>query len=124
MENKSRRKNTHLKKLRGDYYYLLKIPYKTDILKDLIELHKEKNHCSVKRLIKEYHKRGFTFKGLFKSCDKILKSCIVCAQKLREYYKREPCKQMVFTKPLERVLAYILYFKLYKILKLYEKFVY
>ena len=30
-ENKSRRKNRDLKKLKGDFY-LLKIPYKTDIL--------------------------------------------------------------------------------------------
>ena len=56
-------------------------------------------------MIFEFQKYGFTFKGIYNICKDICNNCISCVQKKRNYYKREPTKQLVFKKPLERILT-------------------
>lgn len=56
-------------------------------------------------MIFEFQKNGFTFKGIYNICKDICNNCISCEQKKRNYYKREPTKQLVFKKPLERILT-------------------
>ena len=48
---------------------------------------------------------GYTYKGLYKDCKNIIEFCHICSQKKKEYYKREPTKQLIFTHPNERLLA-------------------
>ena len=50
-------------------------------------------------------KSGYTYKGLYNDCKNIINSCHVCVQKKKEYYKREPTRQLIFTHPNERLLA-------------------
>ena len=102
-QNKNKLSNRHKKKLIGDYI-LLKIPYKKNYMAKLNEIHNS-YHCSYKKLVSEYQRTGFSFKGIFNICKNICKYCKVCAQKKRDYYKREPSKQMIFKKPMSRMIA-------------------
>ena len=103
-KNKKNILNRHLKKDINDYK-LLKIPFKLNYIQDIKDLHVKKNHCSLKKLLKEYYNLGYTFKGIIKICKEIIKYCPICAQKNHKYYKREPSKQIIFKKPLERIIG-------------------
>ena len=102
--NKCTIKNRHKSKNLDDYY-LLKIPYNFDYYKKLNDLHVKKCHCSLNILSKEFMRLGYTYKGLYKDCKNIIEFCHICSQKKKEYYKREPTKQLIFTHPNERLLA-------------------
>lgn len=96
--------NRHLKKQKNDYT-LLKIPYKIDYIKLLSDIHINKSHISLNKLINEFYLAGYTYKGIISDSKKIIQNCVTCAQKKREYYKREPTKQIIFTKPFERFIG-------------------
>lgn len=66
---------------------------------------KKKYHCSLNIIIKDFYRRGFAYKGNFKNCKSIIEFCPNCNQKKTNYYKREPRQQLIFNKPLERVIA-------------------
>ena len=96
--------NRHLKKQKNDYT-LLKIPYKIDYIKLLSDIHINKSHICLNKLNNEFYLAGYTYKGIISDSKKIIQNCVTCAQKKREYYKREPTKQIIFTKPFERFIG-------------------
>ena len=103
-KNKNKIKNRHKKKNIEDYI-LLKIPYNMDYYANLSELHKNNFHCSFRRLIDKFNISGYTYKGLYEDAETIVKTCPICIQKERQFYKREPSKQIVFNKPKERYIG-------------------
>ena len=80
--------NRHLKKQKNDYT-LLKIPYKIDYIKLLSDIHINKSHISLNKLINEFYLAGYTYKGIISDSKKNnTKLCYLCSKKKRILQER------------------------------------
>ena len=103
-KNQIRKYNRHKSKEKHDYI-LLKIPFKFDYYKKLINLHKDKDHCSFKLLVTEFYKIGYSYKGIYKNAKQIINKHVFCYQKKFTFYEREPTKQLIFSHLNERIIS-------------------
>ena len=101
-ELKDKRKNNrHLKKAISDCEFF-RIPNEVNVINLLDNIHSIILHQGTNKLKDKIEELKIYYYGIHEDIEQIKHLCPICFLKNMRFYKREPCKQIIMDRPLER----------------------
>ena len=85
------------------------IPNVKNVIELIEKIHKFINHQSYSKIKEKLNEYKIYYKGISYDALNITNLCNVCIQNNAVFYKREPCKQIIMSKPKDRYLMDITY---------------
>ena len=108
----SRRSNNRHKKKYQDEIELYTIPTVKNVIQVLEKIHASIMHQGFLKMKDKIDEIKIFYHGINQDILEFPNLCEICAQKNIQYYKRSPCKQIIFNKPKERVVLDLTYLPL------------
>ena len=85
------------------------IPNVNNVIGLIEKIHKLINHQSYSKIKEKIKEFNIYYKGISYDSLNITNLCKVCIQNNAVFYKREPCKQIIMSKPKDRYLMDLTY---------------
>ena len=107
-KNKKFKNNRHILKKENEYELRI-IPNVNNVIGLIEKIHKLINHQSYSKIKEKIKEFNIYYKGISYDSLNITNLCKVCIQNNAVFYKREPCKQIIMSKPKDRYLMDLTY---------------